>query len=133
MPVIIPHNHTQCVICQQPFFNQQPIKFEILDTGVARCEIVATQQVQGYDGVMQGGLVSALHDSAMLHCLFGFGIKAMTVKLETRFHFPVVIDKSVRVEARLLKSRHGVHFLESKISIDGVTCSSATSQFMSIA
>lgn len=133
MPVIIPHNHTQCVVCQQPFFDQQPIYFETLVGGAVRGEIVATRNVQGYDGAMQGGLVSALHDSAMLHCLFGLGIKAMTVKLETRFHSPVVIGKNVSVEAKLLKSRHGVHFLESKVSIDDITCSSATSQFMSIA
>lgn len=133
MPIIIPHNHTRCVICQQPFFNDQPLQFEMLDTGAVRAEIVATQRTQGYDEVMQGGLVAALHDTAMLHCLFGQGIKAMTVKLETRYHFPVVLEKLLVIDAALLKSKHGVYFLESQVSIDGVICSSAKSQFMSIA
>ncbi|GAB2644936.1 PaaI family thioesterase [Vibrio panuliri] len=132
MSVQIPRNHAQCVICQQPFFTDHVIEFQPTAQGVVRAEIVATSQVQGYVGVMQGGLVTALHDSAMLHCLFAEGVTAMTAKLETRFHHPVPIGETLIVEAKHVMSKRNVHYLQSEVRCGETLCSSAKSQFISI-
>ena len=155
MKVFIPHNHRRCQVCSQGFFADSPICFEAVgerETLVnhkalanheasiksealvkyeTRAKIVPTDKAEGYDGIMQGGIVTTLHDSAMLHCLFQNSINAMTVSLTSRFHHPIAIGQELEVHAQWVKSRRNIHFLESKITQNGKLCSSAQSQFMS--
>lgn len=143
MKVFIPHNHHRCQVCSQGFFADSPICFEAVGAHEAltaheavakyktRAKIVPTDKVEGYDGIMQGGIVTTLHDSAMLHCLFLNSINAMTVSLTSRFHYPVSIGQELVVRAQWVKSRRNIHFLESQITQNGRLCSSAKSQFMS--
>ncbi|MCC4782857.1 hypothetical protein CSB62_18520 [Vibrio splendidus] len=155
MKVFIPHNHRRCQVCSQGFFADSPICFEAVserETLVnhkalanheasiksealvkyeTRAKIVPTDKAEGYDGIMQGGIVTTLHDSAMLHCLFQNSITAMTVSLTSRFHYPIAIGQELEIRAQWIKSRRNIHFLESKIIQNGKLCSSAQSQFMS--
>ncbi|CAH7444617.1 4HBT domain-containing protein [Vibrio chagasii] len=155
MKGFIPHNHRRCQVCSQGFFADSPIcfeavgahealtkqevlvkyeakpKYETLIKYEAFAKIVPTDKVEGYDGIMQGGIVTTLHDSAMLHCLFQNSINAMTVSLTSRFHHPIFIGQELEVRAHWVKSRRNIHFLESKITQNGKLCSSAQSQFMS--
>ncbi|MDH5897248.1 PaaI family thioesterase [Vibrio splendidus] len=149
MKVFIPHNHRRCQVCSQGFFADSPICFEAVgerETLVnhkasiksealakykTRAKIVPTDKAEGYDGIMQGGIVTALHDSAMLHCLFQNNITAMTVSLASRFHHPISIGQELEVRAQWVKSRRNIYFLESQITQCGKLCSSAQSQFMS--
>ncbi|MFA0140795.1 PaaI family thioesterase [Vibrio kanaloae] len=144
MKVFIPHNHRRCQVCSQNFFSDSPICFEAVSEhetltkheAVAKyktkAKIVPTDKAEGYDGMMQGGIVTTLHDSAMLHCLFQNDIKAMTVSLASRFHHPITIGQELEVRAQWVKSRRNIHFLESKVTQNGRLCSSAQSQFMSV-
>ncbi|WP_135382827.1 PaaI family thioesterase [Vibrio tasmaniensis] len=155
MKVFIPHNHRRCQVCSQGFFADSPICFEAIGEGetlaqyetlakhetpvkhenLAKYEaiarIVPTDKAEGYDGIMQGGIVTALHDSAMLYCLFHNNINAMTVSLTSRFHHPIAIGQELEIRAQWVKSRRNLYFLESQITQCGKLCSSAKSQFMS--
>ncbi|MEZ8038805.1 PaaI family thioesterase [Vibrio sp. 1F263] len=155
MKVFIPHNHRRCQVCSQGFFTDSPICFEAVGEGetlaqyetlakhetpvkrenLAKYEaiarIVPTDKAEGYDGIMQGGIVTALHDSAMLYCLFHNNINAMTVSLTSRFHHPIAIGQELEICAQWVKSRRNLYFLESQITQCGKLCSSAKSQFMS--
>ena len=161
MKVFIPHNHRRCQVCSQGLFTDSPICFEAVgdrETLVNHkalvkhepladhetltkyetfakydviAKIVPTDKAEGYDGIMQGGIVTTLHDSAMLHCLFQNSINAMTVSLTSRFHHPIAIGQELEIRAQWVKSRRNIHFLESQITQNGKLCSSAQSQFMS--
>lgn len=126
-----PENHQQCAVCCQSFFNQQSaIRFTLLPDGGVRGEIVATEKVQGYLGVMQGGTICALHDAAMTHCLFFRDVCAMTAQLDVRFLKPVPLHRLIRVEAHCLESKRGIYVLQSRIDVDGDCCSRAHAKFM---
>lgn len=155
MKVFIPHNYRRCQVCSQGFFADSPICFEAIGEGEtlaqyetlakhetpvkhenlakyeAIAKIVPTDKAEGYDGIMQGGIVTALHDSAMLYCLFHNNINAMTVSLTSRFHHPIAIGQELEIRAQWVKSRRNLYFLESQITQCGKLCSSAKSQFMS--
>lgn len=130
MSLSIPNDHQQCRVCQHAFFSEQPINFQVSNDREIYAEIVPIEKVEGYDGVMQGGLITALHDSAMLHCLYNLEIHAMTVSLSTRFHRPIKLGVKVEVHAEWVSSRRHLHVLRSKITQEGHVCSSAESQFM---
>ncbi|MGC9461773.1 PaaI family thioesterase [Vibrio genomosp. F10] len=137
MKVFIPHNHRRCKVCSQGFFSDSPICFEAVsehETLVkheALAKIVPTDKAEGYDGIMQGGIVTALHDATMLHCLFQNNITAMTVSITSRFHHPILIGQELEIRAQWVKSSRNIYFLESQITQCGKLCSSAKSQFMS--
>lgn len=137
MKVFIPHNHRRCQVCSQGFFSDSPICFEVASNNKnlakheALAKIVPTDKAEGYDGIMQGGIVTALHDATMLHCLFQNNITAMTVSLTSRFHHPILIGQELEIRAQWVKSKRNIYFLESQITQGGKLCSSAKSQFMS--
>ncbi|KJY81870.1 thioesterase [Vibrio galatheae] len=126
-----PINHQQCAVCCQPFFNSHSvIQFRVMSDGGVLGEIVATEKVQGYQGVMQGGAISALHDTAMTHCLFSRNVCAMTAQLNVRFIKPVPLHTLIQVEAHCVKSKRGLYVLQSSIFINGQCYSTAEAKFM---
>jgi len=86
--------------------------------------------VQGYQGVMQGGLISTLHDTAMTHCLFEHNIQALTASLNVRFIQTVPLHTELCVSAKLIKQTKRIFLLESWIKAEGVICSTAEAKFM---
>ncbi|NOH95781.1 PaaI family thioesterase [Vibrio sp. 99-70-13A1] len=131
MNIPTPHNHQQCQVCCHNFFTHSPISFDVIGEREILAKIVPTDKVEGYDGIMQGGIVTTLHDCAMLHCLFNHDIHAMTVSLASRFHHPIYIGEPLEIRATWVKSKRNIHFLQSQIVQQGKMCSSAQSQFMS--
>lgn len=89
-----------------------------------------TEKVQGYDGVMQGGAIAALHDTAMTHCLFSREVHAMTAQLNVRFIKPIPLGTLVQVEAHCLRQKRGMYLLQSSINVNGECYSRAEAKFM---
>lgn len=131
MSIQIPENHQQCSVCCQPFFSRHTvIDFTLTSDGGVEGKIVPTEKVQGYQDVMQGGLITTLHDSAMTHCLFAQNIHAMTAQLNVRFLKPIPLNSVVWVKAHCLNSKQRMHTLQSDIYVNGVCHSRAEAKFM---
>lgn len=128
---MLPSNHQNCAVCCQPFFSdQQIIDFTHLADGSVQTTITATEKMQGYQGVMQGGLISTLHDTAMTHCLFAHNIQALTASLNVRFIQTVPLHTTLCVTAKMIKRTKRFFALESRIEAEGVICSTAEAKFM---
>lgn len=126
-----PKNHQQCSVCCSPFFNHhEKIQFALMPDGGVHGEIIPTDKVQGYQGVMQGGVISTLHDTAMTHCLFSRDIHAMTAQLNVRFIKPIPLNTLIQVRAHYLKHKRGMHLLQSNIYVNGKCYSSSEAKFM---
>jgi uncharacterized protein (TIGR00369 family) len=67
------------------------LKFKPAPDGAVSTTFTGNSRLQGYDGIMHGGVISALLDSAMTNCLFQKGIEAVTAELRVRFVLPVRI------------------------------------------
>ncbi|MCG9752849.1 PaaI family thioesterase [Vibrio europaeus] len=132
MHTLRPADHRRCQVCHQAFFSDRPIQFHAVNDDAVQATLIPNHQVEGYDGLMQGGLISALHDSAMLHCLYLRRVHAMTVHLATRFHQPIQLGQAIDIQARWVKSRRSVHWLHSQITQGNTVCSTASSQFMTL-
>jgi acyl-coenzyme A thioesterase PaaI-like protein len=59
----------------------------------------AHEGLQGYHGVLHGGVISALLDAAMANCLFLKGVEALTGDLHVRFLKPVPCTVLVDIRA----------------------------------
>lgn len=56
---------------------------------MVRARFRADRSLQGYRGILHGGMIAALLDAAMTHCLFRQGIQAVTADLHVRFLLPI--------------------------------------------
>lgn len=122
--------HAECFACGDR--NAHGLKLDFRPVGKSRvsAECVLGEEYQGYPGVVQGGIVSTLLDSAMTNCLFADGIEAMTVRLNVRFREPVLVDRSMTVAACAVGQRGKLHELRASIVQDGRQKATAEGRFI---
>ena len=130
--------HRQCFACGPANPDGLGLHFESSGADGVVAHNTLDEKFQGYDGVVQGGIVSLLLDSAMTNCLFRLGIKAMTARLNVRFRSPVQTRIPLEVTACLLQReqprqlRKMVYTLSAAIEQKGKTRATATGTFVGI-
>lgn len=88
------------------------------------------EELQGYDGILHGGVIAALLDSAMTNCLFHAGVRAVTADLRVRYRHSIPAGEKVEVEARLIDSRPPLYRLRASIRMNGRTMAQGDARFM---
>lgn len=124
--------HSNCVMCGEGNPFGLKLKFKLDEDGVASTCFRGEARFQGYDGILHGGVISAILDSAMTNCLFLHGVQALTGKLEVRFLKPVPCDSFLAISARIVADRPPFHKLASSIVCNGVPLAEAEAKFMEI-
>lgn len=83
------NGHAHCLICgsRNPF--SLGLRFHTREEGMVWARFKAKRRFQGYDGILHGGVIGALLDAAMTHCLFQMGVQAVTGDLRVHFLKPV--------------------------------------------
>lgn len=81
------------------------------------------ETLQGYRGIMHGGVLSALLDTAMAHCLLNQNIEAVTGELNVRFFDPVDCNSILSIQAWVDSSLPPLYHLKSHITVnDQIVC-----------
>lgn len=123
------YGHSWCMLCGE--MNPRSLRLRFREEeGVVSAEFEPDWELQGYDGVVHGGMVSAFLDAAMTHCLFIRGIRAMTGDLHVRFLHLVKIGEGTRVKAWLHQSRPPLYQLRAELYQVGVVMARAEAKFM---
>jgi acyl-coenzyme A thioesterase PaaI-like protein len=86
--------------------------------------------VEGYAGLVHGGVVSLLLDGAMAQCLFHLGCVAHTGELTVRFRHPVLVGRDARVRAWHERTHGRLHVLGADLRQDGRVKVVATAKFL---
>lgn len=123
--------HSACVVCGAA--NRLGIRFAVASDGSVVADTVCAMTWQGYAGVVQGGVVAALLDSAMTNCLFARGIVAVTAELNIRYCHPVATNRALRVRGRLTAFDHPLFRLVAEIEQDNRVAARARATFYSAA
>lgn len=123
------NSHRECFICGPENPHGLAVRFLPHGSGV-QAEYTVPSAYQGYPGVVQGGIVSALLDSAMTNCLGAQGVEAMTARLEVRFHHPVKTGTPLRVEADWEGGRGKIYRLTAVIEQEKQIKASASGVFL---
>lgn len=130
--------HRLCFACGAANPHGLGLRFEPAGTDGVAARCVLDERFQGYVGVTQGGIVAAVLDAAMTHCLFQRGLRAMTARLGVRFRSPVRTGVPMTVTARLVEAEGAtrmpgrVHSLSAEIEQEGELRASATATFVDI-
>jgi len=113
--VLMDNGHSHCLLCGQDNTVGLKLQFEADDGGRVRAQFQGKPELMGYDGLMHGGVIASLLDSAMTHCLFHLGIRAMTGDLQVRYLQSVPINAEVVIGAWLVKERTPLYYLKGEV------------------
>ncbi|MFP4106164.1 MAG: PaaI family thioesterase [Phycisphaerae bacterium] len=124
--------HPRCVICGPPSRNGLGVCFHTLGDGSVSAEFDCDFEYEGYDGMLHGGVISALSDAAMANCLFARGIAAVTAELNVRFRHPIRLGKPLTVTGTIIRDGRPVFVLQAELVQDGQLKAKATGKFMEL-
>ncbi|MFZ5427846.1 MAG: PaaI family thioesterase [Thermodesulfobacteriota bacterium] len=113
------HGHSRCLLCGEANPWSLRLRFEPDGQGGVTALFKSHPGLQGYRGILHGGVSASLLDAAMTHCLFHHGIEALTADLHVRYAHAIPCDAVVELKARLVSSRNPLHVLRAEISLDG--------------
>ena len=122
--------HPNCVVCSLTNGRGLQLHFLSGDDGAIVAMFVADETLEGYRGMVHGGMICSILDGAMTHCMFAHGKTAVTAEMSTRFRHPVLIRQVADVSARIRQSFHPLYLLEAKIVQGGRVKVAATGKFL---
>lgn len=121
--------HPNCVVCSLANTKGLQLEFVSGEDGYITATFTCDRALEGYPGVVHGGIVSSILDGAMGHCMFSRGQVAVTVEMTTRFRHPVVTNQQAIVSAHIKRFYHSLCLLEAEIVQDGKVKATAKGKF----
>ena len=122
--------HPLCVVCGRSHECGLGLRFSLCEDGSVEARFECGRAFQGYEGIVHGGITSALLDGAMTNCLFAHGTVAVTGEMTVRFRHPVELGRPLVVRARIVKSKTPLYVTEAEIIQEGQVKAKATGKFM---
>ncbi len=108
------------------------LRYAAAPDGSVSATFLGNPTLEGYEGIMHGGVVTALLDGAMTNCLFAQGIRALTGDLRVRYRSPVQVAEELTVRAWVETSGQAFFQLEAELAQGGETKARAQGKFMRI-
>ena len=124
------YGHSGCLMCGQKDPLLLALRFFPVGDNAVRTEFRPRSLVQGYDGIVHGGIVAALLDSAMTNCMFHKGIKAVTGDLHVRYKKQIPIDTFLELKAQIMLIKPPLYYLRAEISQGDCLFARAEAKFM---
>jgi acyl-coenzyme A thioesterase PaaI-like protein len=119
-----------CVACSPWHPHGYQLWFEEQPDGSMVGQIHCSTDLEGYPGLLQGGFISLVFDSAMVHCMFARGFRALTAELSVKFMRPVKTGGTATVAARIVSDMHPLYLIEAELTQDRLIRAKATAKFM---
>ncbi len=126
----IDYGHRQCLMCGSENPLSLGLTFRAGNDGIVHGSFQSHNGLQGYDGYIHGGVISALLDSVMTHCLFHRGVKAVTGELTIRFKFPVPCTAVLDLRAWVALAHAPLYYVEAELLYEQRVMARAKAKFM---
>jgi acyl-coenzyme A thioesterase PaaI-like protein len=123
-------SHRYCLMCGRDNPLSFGLKFKQDARGAVSATFTGNTTLQGYTGIMHGGVLSALLDTAMAHCLLHQDIEAVTGELNVRYLKQVNCEETLEIKAWIDSSLPPLYHLRSEIRIDDTIVCKAKARFM---
>jgi acyl-coenzyme A thioesterase PaaI-like protein len=122
--------HPFCFVCSASNPMGLALRYALQPDGSVAATFLGNCALEGYSGLLHGGVIAALLDGAMTHCLFAQGRQGLTVELTVRYHGGVAAGEPVFVRAWLEEESHGLCRLRAELRQTGAIKTSAVGKFL---
>lgn len=123
-------NHRDCLMCGGRDPLSLRLRFTDMEDGTMTALFEAHPALQGYDGVLHGGVIGALLDAVMTHLLLHREIPAMTAELGIRYLRPVPCDGTMFLSARMEQERPPLYRLSAELRVGDTVHATAEATFI---
>ncbi|MBT3200514.1 MAG: PaaI family thioesterase [Phycisphaerales bacterium] len=122
--------HKNCVVCGSSNDRGLHVEFIPLADGGVQAFFQCGKAYEGYAGKIHGGVISALLDGAMTHCIFQQGDAGVTGELKVRYRHPVEVGQTAIVRGWIKRDATPLYITEAELIQDGQVKATATAKFM---
>jgi acyl-coenzyme A thioesterase PaaI-like protein len=122
--------HPYCFVCSGSNPMGLALRTEPQPDGSVRASFIGSCALEGYSGLLHGGVIAALLDGVMTNCLFAHGIRAVTAELKVRYREPVSASDEAQLRAWLENTTHGLFQLRAELTQNDVVKASAAAKFL---
>lgn len=92
--------------------------FKFTRDGSLAAVFICGKQLQGYDGLVHGGVIAAIIDASMAQCLMGHGKIGYTTDLAIRYRKPLSIGKRAELKTVITGQAAGGLLVSLKTEIE---------------
>jgi len=126
-------DNQNCYVCGKKNPLGLAVEFQInaQDRSI-RAKFIPKEAHQGYQGIVHGGILSALLDEAMAKLAYGLGIPAVTAEITVRYKSSASPGEELNITGRLMHETHGLLLAEAKIERGLVLVAEATAKLLRI-
>jgi len=122
--------HPRCVVCSCASPSGLGQDFLLQPDGSVEGVFAASTPLEGYSGLLHGGIAAAFLDGAMTNCLFAHGIQALTAELTVRYQEPVDVPGNITTRASLTESHGRLFLLRAELRQGGRLKATAIGKFI---
>jgi acyl-coenzyme A thioesterase PaaI-like protein len=120
----------RCFACGQQNEHGLRLHFEYGERS-ARATPAVARRFGGWSGMLHGGVVTTLLDEAMAHAAIAAGVRAVTARLQVRFHRPAPSAVPLVLEGVLQKRRGRMLELSATLrGVDGTAYAEGSGRFI---
>jgi len=113
---------------ENPFsFN---LRYEPADANGISATFSGDRKHEGYTGILHGGVISALLDTVMAHCLLAKSIRAVTGELNVRYLEPIATGTTLKIKAWVDAALPPLYHLKATIRVDDKVVCKGKAKFM---
>jgi acyl-coenzyme A thioesterase PaaI-like protein len=122
--------HDNCIMCGKDNPLSLKLCFQKAEDGSVSTLFSSTPSLQGYKGIMHGGIIAALLDCAMTHCLFHHGVEAVTADLQVRYPHAIPCDAELVLRAVILSNKPPLYLLRAEATQHGRVMAWSKAKFL---
>jgi uncharacterized protein (TIGR00369 family) len=105
-----------CWICGEKNPDGLQLKFDLNKTAkTLQTSFIPAETYQGYDGIVHGGILSALLDEAMAKLAFELGYNAVTAMLNVRFKSFAKVKEKLTIRGKITQANRRLVFAKATI------------------
>jgi acyl-coenzyme A thioesterase PaaI-like protein len=122
--------HPFCLVCSGSNPYGLALKFETDGHGGVTACFHPNPLLEGYEGLLHGGMTASILDGAMTNCLFAQGIIAVTAELTVRYLEPVMIGPEIQLKSWIEKRHAPLFLLQAELRQENSLKATASAKFM---
>ncbi len=129
-PVRRPESHGNCLLCGDRNRFGLGLRFYAVSDSEVEAVLNSKRHHQGYEGILHGGFVASLMDSAMCNVLFHRGIEAVTGDISIRYLEEIPYDCEVVLRGLFLGGSAPLFKVEAVLMREGRIVVRAKARFV---
>ena len=127
---LLKKHHKNCLF-KNILKDREGLSFTFDNKGDLRGRFYCDEKYQGYNNRIHGGILAAIIDESMVHCLMGHGIVGVTTHLDIKYRMPVCIKKHVEIITSICDKYLGgtIYLMKAEVIQNKKIMATATANF----